>query len=141
MGASELAERKNPVSLPALERESNLREVPGLAQLARPSQGALEESVPQSLPSRLWLNGPPARLTLLSSWSSGDPQAVPSEAGRADQTAEQLYQLHHSAEEEAPGAGPHSKEVRTPPHPEGPSWPLSLGLGVGVSPGGVEGWC
>lgn len=108
----------------------------------RPSQGALEESVPQPLPSRLWLNGPPTSLTLLSSWSSGDPPAVPAEAGRADQTAEQLYQLHQSAEEEAPGAGPRPKEVRTPP-PPGPSMaPQSwcLGLGVGVSPGGVEGW-
>uniref|UniRef100_A0A8D1P4H5 Transmembrane protein 120A n=1 Tax=Sus scrofa TaxID=9823 RepID=A0A8D1P4H5_PIG len=70
----------------------------------------------------------------------GDPPTVPPEAGRADQAAEQLYQLHHPAEEAAPGAGPCPEEVRTcPPYcpcplPDTPD----LGLGAAVRPCGME---
>lgn len=89
--------------------------------------------MPRSLPSRLWLR-PLATLSLPPNWSPGDPPTVPPEAGRADQAAEQLYQLHHPAEEAAPGAGPCPEEVRTcPPYcpcplPDTPD----LGLGAAV---------
>ena len=97
--------------------------------------------MPHLLPSRLWLGSPLASLSLTPTWFSGDPPAVPPEAGGADQAAEQLYQLHHSAEEAAPGAGPCPEEVRTCPRilPHAlpyliipPPIPCGLGLGVGV---------
>lgn len=67
MAASGLAGRTLFPCLPW--GESNLREVPRLAQpaasfLAETLQGALEESMPRPLPSRLWLSGPPISLTL-----------------------------------------------------------------------------
>lgn len=152
VGASGLTGRPLPPCLPW--RESTLREFPGLAQLAvssfllRPSQGALEESMPHLLPSRLWLGSPLASLSLTPTWFSGDPPAVPPEAGGADQAAEQLYQLHHSAEAAAAGAGPCPEEVRACPHvPHARPYlivpapiPCGLGLRVHVSPGGVGRW-
>ena len=80
---------KSSVSLPALEREDPW----GIPEAG--SSGcileALGECRPHPRPSRLWLRGSLASLSLLPPWSPGDPPAVPPEAGGADQAAEQLY--------------------------------------------------
>lgn len=114
--------------------ESSLREVPGLAQLAASfpnhtlprSPGGVHAPAPAQQ-----AQGLPSQPETFPSCSPGDPPAVPPEARGADQAAEQLYELYHSAEEAAPRAGSHPEEVRTPSppavSPRPPCIPLVLG--------------